>query len=426
MIGAEAVRVPLTKLIASAFYGVHHAMKKDRYTHYWLAGGRGSTKSSFASVEIILGMMADPNAHAVALRKIANGLQGSVFKQLLWAINALGVSHLWKKTVSPLKLTYKPTGQEILFSGADDPMKIKSLKAEWGYFKFVWFEEVAEFKGMDDIRTILQTLMRGGPTFTVIYSYNPPASKRNWVNAEALEERPDKLFHHSDYRSVPKEWLGEQFFVEAEHLAKTKPEKYRHEYLGEVIGTGGEIFRNLTNRPITDEEIATFDRIKRGIDFGYGVDPVAYGVMHFDKTRKRLYIFREVYKVQMSNKAISDAIKAENKNNGRITADSAEPRTINELRNLGHNIVGAKKGPDSVEHGVKYLQDLEEIIIDPVRCPNTWREFYGYEHEPDNNGGFKAGYPDKDNHTIDMTRYALEEDARDARVKVIDKKRLGL
>lgn len=404
------IRVPLSGLIAPSFYDVHHFLKEDRYTHYWLKGGRGSTKSSFISLEIILGIMNDPNANAMALRRVKETLRESVFEQLAWAIEKLGVSHLWDVPKAKLELTYIPTGQKILFRGADSPKKIKSAKVSKGYFKYVWFEEVDEFDGMEAIRTINQTLLRGGSTFTVFYSYNPPKSQRNWVNAEVTEKRVDRLVHHSTYMTVPRAWLGEQFFIEAEHLKATKPDSYKHEYLGEVVGTGGEVFRNLTFREITDEEIRIFDQIRRGIDFGYANDPAHYGVMHFDKTRRRLYIFHELHKVQMSNRKLGEHIKEENKSNGQVIADSAEPKSIAELKGYGIRIKGAKKGPDSVDYGIKFLQDLEEIIIDPVRCPNTKREFYGYELEPDGNGGFKDGYPDKDNHSIDMTRYALEDD----------------
>lgn len=407
-----APKVELSKLIAPSFYGLHHDIKSGSHTHYWLKGGRGSTKSSFISLEIIFGMMSDPDANAVAIRKVKETLRESVFEQLAWAIDRLGVAHLWDVPKAKLEMTYLPTGQKILFRGADSPKKIKSTKVSKGYIKYVWFEEVDEFLGPEEIRTINQSLLRGGPKFFVFYSYNPPQSQRNWVNGEVLDARADRLVHHSTYLTVPPEWLGPQFLFEAEHLKRTKLEKYEHEYLGEVTGTGGEVFTNLTFRTITEEEIKIFDQLRRGLDFGYAKDPVHYGVMHFDKTRRRLYIFHELHKVQMSNRAVAEHIKSENKSNGQVIADSAEPKSIAEIKGYGVRIKGAKKGPDSVEYGIKFLQDLEEIIIDPVRCPNTKREFYGYELEPDGNGGFKAGFPDKDNHSIDQCRYALEGDMR--------------
>jgi len=181
--------------------------------------------------------------------------------------------------------------------------------------------------------------------------------------------------------------------------------------MGHVTGTGGEVFNNVTIRSITDDEIKVFDRIKRGMDFGYGADPLTYMTGHYDKRRKRLYLFGELYKRQLSNSKLASYIKSENPNNRPITADSAEPRTINELRILGCNVIGAKKGPDSVEFGIKFLsEEIEEIIIDPIRCPNAKREFLGYELEMDKDGNLKGEYPDKDNHVIDAVRYMLEND----------------
>jgi phage terminase large subunit len=343
------MKIKLSNVIAPSFRSVHKAIKENKYTHYWLGGGRGSTKSSFVAIEIILGIMSDPEANAVALRKVKDTLKDSVFEQLSWAIEMLGVDRYWHKNVSPLSLTYIPTGQKILFRGADKPKKIKSIKFSRGYSKFIWYEEVDEFEGMEEIRMINQSLMRGGEKFVVFYSYNPPKSVNNWVNAEVKLTREDRLVHHSTYLTVPKEWLGEQFIIEAGHLKETKPQSYAHEYLGEVTGTGGEVFDNVKIREITDEEIASFWNIKRGLDFGYAIDPLSYNVMHYDRKKKRLYIFHELYKVGLSNHGAYEHIRDENPNNELVYADSAEPKSIYELVQYGLRVIGVKKGPESVE-----------------------------------------------------------------------------
>lgn len=409
-------KVKLSSLIAPSFHEIHNDIKENRYTHYWLKGGRGSTKSSFTSEEIILGMMRDAKrgefTNAVALRKVKDTLKDSVFEQLAWAIEMLGVSHLWNIPQSKLEITYIPTGQKILFRGADKPKKIKSTKVSKGYIKYIWFEEVDEFNGMEEIRVINQSLLRGGEKFCVFYTYNPPDSIRNWVNNEVLINRPDRKVHHSTYLTVPRAWLGEQFLIEAEHLKKVNERAYRHEYLGEVTGTGGEVFTNVTIRKITDEEIANFDRIRRGLDWGYAADPFHYTVCNYDRTRRRLYIFYEIQQAGLSNRRAAELIKQENELNQLIVADSAEPKSIREMvAEYGLRVKGAKKGPGSVEHGIKFLQDMEEIIIDAERCPNTAREFLNYSLEKDHHGEFKAEYPDKDNHSIDAIRYALEDAA---------------
>lgn len=358
-------------------------------------------------------MMLHPEANAVVLRKISNTLKDSVFNQLLWAIEKLGVEQYWTITKSPLELTYIPYGNKILFRGSDDPQKLKSTKFRKGYCRYIWYEEVSEFFGMEEIRNINQTLMRGGNIFNVFYSYNPPKSVNNWVNAEALEVREDKLFHKSTYLDVPREWLGEMFFIEANHLKETNELAYRNEYLGEATGTGGAVFTNLTIREITDDEIKKFDKIYDGLDFGYAVDPACYVQVYFDKTRKKLYIFSEVYQVGLSNERLWEKIVEKKISRATITADSAEPKSIDKLNSLGKIYVkGAKKGPDSVEYGIRWLQDLEEIVIDNKRCPNTAREFGLYEYERDKFGQFKSKYPDANNHSIDATRYAVESETK--------------
>lgn len=416
------MEIHIKDIIASSFYELHRDIKEHKHTHYWLKGGRGSTKSSFTSIEIILGMMRDSNANAVALRKVGDTLSTSVYSQLLWAIEKLGVEQYWSAKTSPLEIMYKPTGQKIVFRSAvnkEDARKIKSTKFVKGYCKYIWYEEVDEFFGMEEIRKINQSLMRGGNEFFVFYSYNPPKEIANWVNSEVITVRADKIVHTSNYKQVPKEWLGEQFFIEAEELKRTNELAYRNEYMGEPTGTGGAVFTNIKLRKITDEEISHFDNIADGIDFGYAVDPACYGQNHLDKTRRKLYIFNEIYKVEMSNKKLYEEIKKIKIGNSVIIADSAEPKSIAEINSYGGlKVSGAVKGPDSVDFGIRWLQNLSEIIIDPERCPNTAREFSTYEYEKDRYGNFKSKYPDMNNHSIDMTRYSRENEYRFNKLKM--------
>lgn len=402
--------VKLSNLVAPSFYSVHHDIKKRQHTHYMLGGGRGSTKSSFASSEIIMGMMSDPKANTVAMRKIGLNLKDSVYEQLLWAIEALKVSHLWTAKLSPLELIYNPTGQKILFRGADNPKKIKSTKFRHGYCKYIWYEELDEFTGMEEVRTINQSLMRGGDSFFVFYTYNPPKSARNWVNDEVLKQNDDRLVHHSTYETVPKAWLGEQFFIEAEHLKATNERAYRHEYLGEVTGTGGAVFENVRLREITQNEIHLFDHIYNGVDWGYFPDPWAFNRMHYDAARRILYIFEELTRIKMGNRQTAEElIKKGMTIEDKITADSAEPKSVADYKSYGLWCRGAIKGPGSVEYSMKWMQALTAIVIDPERCPDTAKEFMHYEYERDKDGTPVQGYPDKDNHHIDAVRYAMEE-----------------
>lgn len=423
--------VNLTDVIAPSFYNSFWDVWNEIYTHFWEEGGRGSTKSSFISTVIPLKMMDDAKrgifSNAVVFRRVKEDLSNSVYEQLCWAIEKLGVVDDWYMGTSPLVLKYKPTGQKILFRGLDEPKKAKGIKVRKGWIKYIWYEEVDEIEGKYKIDTVNQTLLRGGPKFLVFYSFNPPQSQRNWTNREVLDTREDKSVHHTTYLDVPQDWLGEQFIIEANHMKKVNPTKYEHDYLGKVTGTGAEVFTNINIRKISDEEIKMFDKIRQGIDFGYGADPLVYLRMYFNKKRKVLYIFDEIYKRALGNSKAVEEIKLKNKENTVIIADSAEPRTINEFRTLGLNIRGAKKGADSVSHGIKYLSnELEMIVIDSERCPNAAREFLNYELERDKEGNLKGEYPDKDNHCIDTARYGIEDDMLEAKAKVKNKAKIGL
>lgn len=416
----------LSELIAPSFFAVHRDIREERHTHYVLGGGRGSCKSSFVSLEIILGIMSHPNTNALVLRKVGLYLRDSVFEQLVWAIDVLGNADEWDCKVSVPEIVYRPTGQKILFRGADEPRKLKSTKVSVGYIRYVWYEEADEFSGQEEIDLINQSLLRGGDIFTCFYSFNPPKSKSSWVNSELVLPRPDRLFHMSDYRSVPREWLGEQFLAEAEYLREQNPQRYANEYLGEQTGTGAEIFPNVTVREISEEEIKSAERICRGLDWGYGADPFVYLSLIYDKTSRRILIFSEFYRYGAKFDKIAEAIRNDNPANTAIIAESAEPRSNDELRSRGLRIRAAKKGNGSVEHGLRWLMNLSEIVIDPIRCPNAKREFTSYRFESDGNGGFRGGFPDRDNHSIDAARYALEDYTERRKTGVLDRKKLGI
>lgn len=165
-----------------------------------------------------------------------------------------------------------------------------------------WFEELDQFDGEEQIRNVEQSCLRGGDWFITFKSFNPPAMARNWANGYALKARDGKLIHHSTYKTTPAKWLGERFLADAEYLQRTNETAYRHEYLGEVVGSGTAVFENLKIEKITDEQIASFDRIKRGVDWGWYPDPWAYNAMHYDAARRTLYIFDELTRRRTSNR----------------------------------------------------------------------------------------------------------------------------
>lgn len=400
---------------------------EHNHTQYWADGGRGSTKSSFVSIMLPVIMVKNPEVNALVVRKVGGTLKDSVFNQILWGIDELGLGAYFKATKSPLEITYIPTGQKVFFRGADDPLKIKSIKPKQGYIGITWFEELDQFKGEEEIRSILQSANRGGSVYWNFFTFNPPKSRDNWANIAIQQERPDKITIHSTYLDVPVEWLGEQFIVDAEELKKSNPTAYEHEYLGLAVGTGGTVFENVNSRTITDAEIERLGYFYYGVDFGFAVDPFVWVKIAYDKASDTIYFIDEIYQVKLGNKKAVELISEKSGKEHVITADSAEPRTISEFRELGlSRIIGAKKGPDSVDHGVTWLQNRKSIVIDKKRTPNVFREFTLYEYDKDRYGNFISRFPDKDNHTIDATRYALESVIGRKTIKTIDKTKLGI
>ena len=399
----------LSEVIAPGFAGVHEDLREMSHAEYWLMGGRGSAKSSFLSVEIVLGLLRNPEANAIIYRRVAATLRESVYEQMIWAIEKLGIREWFQFRLSPLEIVYRPTGQRILFRGADDPAKSKSIKLASGYFGFLWFEEVAEFDGMESVRTIKASVIRGSGRALTMYSYNPPRSARSWVNREALALRADRLVHRSCYLDLPREWLGEAFIAEAEQMRQSNEAAYRHMYLGEVTGNGGQVFENLSVRAISTEEVAGFGATYAGMDFGWYPDPLHFVRCAYDVRQRRLWVYDEYRAVRVSN---GEAARVLLEEKGitvaeEVIADGADPKSIADMRAAGIRCTGAVKGPGSVAAGVKWLQGLKEIVIDSERCPAAAREFSEYEYERAADGTVVQSYPDRDNHSIDAVRYAM-------------------
>jgi phage terminase large subunit len=278
--------------------------------------------------------------------------------------------------------------------------------------------------------------MRGGPIYWNFMSYNPPISVNNWANeytedAERHRQK-DTLVVRTTYLDVPREWLGEAFIEEAEYLQQVNPRAYENEYMGIPVGTGGNIFDNVEHMDMPDSLIATFDRIYNGLDWGFANDPNAYNKMYLDVARHDLYIFAEHTAKRETNNQLYEYLYVEPhmkkrvfkivdgqevsefvdvplmEKNELITADSADPKSIADFKAYGCFMRPAEKGPESVRYGIKWLQSLRHIYIDKHRCPDTFDEFVKYEYERDREGKIISDFPDKNNHHIDGTRYALE------------------
>lgn len=397
-------------VISPAFVEALHKFEENIFTEYVFSGGRGSTKSSFISLKIIELIKNNPELNAVIVRQVANTLRDSVFAQIQWAIESLELTEEFKCTYSPLEITYKPTGQKIYFRGADEPTKLKGIKVKSGYLGILWFEELDQFKGPEAVRTIEQSVVRGGDKAYIFKSFNPPKTANNWANKYVKVPKKNRYFNHSNYTQVPKKWLGKAFIEEAEHLKEINPKSYEHEYLGIANGNGGNVFDNVIIREITDDEIDVFDRIYMGVDWGWFPDPWVWNKMYYNPSQNKLYIYDEARENKKSNKDTYEILVNEKGVTPAdiITCDSAEKKSIQDYKNYGLSARGARKGPGSVDYSMKWLVSLNEIVIDNIRCPYTATEFLEYEYERTKDGEVISGYPDKENHHIDAVRYALE------------------
>lgn len=267
-------------------------------------------------------------------------------------------------------------------------------------------EELDQYGGEREIRKVLQSTMRGGSTFWDFRSFNPPISNLNWANQYAADalSRENTLVSSSDYRDVPVEWLGQTFIDEAEDLKATNPRAYEHEYLGVPVGTGGNVFENVEPLFMSDEFISTFDQIYHGIDWGWFPDPFHFSGSYMDMARRNLYIFQEFRGNKLSNRETFDIIYNRLRfvrPDDIITCDSAEPKSISDYKAYGgYGARPAKKGPDSINYSMKWLQSLNHIFIDPKRCPATYKEFVEYEYDRDKDDEVVSGYPDHNNHCL--------------------------
>lgn len=410
----------LSNVVTPSFQPFWRASNSRQYLRHVCKGGRGSAKSTHIALKIIVDMMRYP-VTTLCIRKVANTIGESVYEQLKEAIQLLGVEDYWRELKSPLQLIYLPRGNKIIFRGADDPLKIKSIKMSKYPITFLWIEELAEFKTEEEVSTIENSVLRaelpGSLFYAFYYSYNPPKRKQSWVNKkyDTQIDLPDNTYvHHSTYLDNPH--ISRAFIEEAEQVKAAKPLKYEWEYLGKAIGSGIVPFDNLSFRTITDEELKTFDNIRQGIDWGYGVDPFSFGRWHYDKTRRKLYALDELYGVKISNREAAAWITKKGYQEDMIIADSAEPKSVDEMKTYGIRIKSAKKGPGSVEYGEKWLDDLEEIVIDPRRTPNTAKEFENIDYQTDADGNPKAKLEESNNHSIDQCRYACEGDMKKAAI----------
>lgn len=393
--------------IPDCFHWAIRDIRDKKHLEYVFKGGRGSTKSTTVGMTIVELMKNNHDIHAVVCRKVGNTIKDSVYNKIKWAIGKQEFTEEFDSKLSPMEITLKSTGQKIYFRGADDPEKIKSINPEFGYIGILWFEELDQFAGPEEIRKIEQSAIRGGDIAWIFKSFNPPKTMNNWANKYILEPKENRIVHSSTYLDVPKGWLGQPFIDEAEHLKEVNPNAYEHEYMGIANGNGGNVFEYLEIRNITDEEISHMDRIFPGVDYGWYPDAFCYLRTYYDSAREKIYLIDELYVNKWSNSKTADWIKKKGYDDYTMICDSAEPKSVNDFRDAGLPARGAIKGPGSIEYGFKFLQ-TKTIVIDPKRTPNAYKEITEYEYDRDKEGNVISGYPDGNDHAISALRYAYE------------------
>lgn len=385
------------------------------YATYWnfkgryrvCKGSRASKKSKTTALWYIVNMMKYPDANLLVIRKTYRTLKDSCFTELKWAIKRLQVEAWWEIKESPLEMTYIPTGQKIYFRGLDDPLKVTSITVEKGVLCWAWLEEAYEIMNESDFDTLDESIRGEVPEglfkqWTITFN---PWNEHHWLKKRFFDVEDNNILAMTT-NYLCNEWLDESDKKLFETMKKNNPRRYSVAGLGNWGIVDGLVYENWTERAFTLDEIKGC-KTTCGLDFGYTNDPTAFFMGFLDLENKKLYVWDEFYEKGMSNKAINNKIVAMGYGKERITGDSAEPKSIDELKSLKLRIKGAKKGKDSIMNGVQWIQDLE-IIIHP-RCANFITEISNYTWAEDKFGN-KLNKPIDDfNHLMDAMRYALED-----------------
>lgn len=407
----------LSELIGKAFYDLHWDIEDQLHDEYWLKGGRGSLKSSFTAIKILQGIVRDPYANAVATRKVGDTIGTSVLPTFQWAISALGWESQFHVIKSPATATFIRTGQQIIMKGLDDPLKLKSIKPARGYFKYLWNEEGAEYTDLEEIESVVQSVLRGGEKSVHFVTYNPPVEPKAWINVESRIIKPNRLVHESNYTQAPPEWLGPKFLADAAEMARSKPDKYAHVYMGAEIGRSEAIIFSgcyavdgftVEQRGhkyfINDNEVSG---PYFGADWGFATDPTTLVKCWLCEETKTLYIEYEAVGVGVMldhTPALFDQIPDSRRY--KIRADCSRPETIAHIKAAKFNIEAADKWSGSVEDGITWLKSYKIVIHQ--RCAVTQEEAIKYSYKIDRvTREVLADIVSKHDHCWDAIRYAF-------------------
>ncbi len=375
-------------------------------------GSRASKKSATTALNIICRTMQYPAANTLVVRKVFRTLKDSCFAQLKWAIHRLGVEAWWDIKESPLEMTYRPTGQKILFRGLDDPLKVTSITVEVGVLCWVWIEEAYEISREADF-DMLNESVRGecppGLFKQITLTFNP-WNEHHWMKKRFFDA-PDAETLAITTNYTCNEWLDDADRRVFEDMRERNPRRYRVAGLGEWGIVDGLVYENFEEKPFSLDEIRALKSVRSafGLDYGYTNDPTAFVALLIDTSARTIWVFDEIYERGMSNERIAEAIIKAGYAKEKIRADSAEPKSTARLYSLGlSRIEAARKGKDSINNGIDFIQDYK-IFIHP-RCVNFITEISNYTWDTDSKTGQKINKPIDDfNHLMDAMRYALED-----------------
>lgn len=350
-------------------------------------GSRASKKSKTTALNLITRMMKYPDANLLVVRKVFRTLKDSCFTELKWAINRLGVQEYWEIKESPLEMTYTPTGQKIYFRGLDDPLKVTSITVEHGYLCWMWIEEAYEIGNEDDFNMLDESIRGAIPAETGLFkqitlTFNP-WNEHHWIKPRFFDNPDDEtLAMTTNY--MCNEWLDDADKKVFETMKQNNPRRYRVAGLGDWGIVEGLIYENWEEKAFDIQEVRKLATVKSafGLDFGYTNDPSALFCGLIDTTNKTLWVFDEMYKPGMSNEAIAAEVSGMGYRKEKIRADSAEPKSIDRLYDLGlSHIHKARKGKDSINNGIDFIQDYH-IIVHP-KCVNFITEISNYTWDVD-------------------------------------------
>ena len=377
-------------------------------------GSRASKKSKTAALWHIVNIMQHPGANALVIRKTERTLRDSCYADLKWAINRLGVDSYWKATLSPLELVYLPTKQRIIFRGLDDPLKLTSISTECGSICFVLIEEAYEITKEEDFDFIDESIRGELPDglwkrITIILN---PWSESHWIKKRFFDNPDDDVLAMTTTYKI-NEFLDQADLKLFEKMRVNNPRRYKTAALGEWGISEGLIYENFIEEDFDISEIKkrTNAKVCFGLDFGYVNDATALFCGIIFEQEKLLYVFDELYEKNLSNEKIAEKIFKMGYSKEKIIADSAEPKSIDRLYDLGiRGIKAARKGKDSIVNGIDYLQDFK-IIVHPI-CVNFLLEIQNYAWQTDKNGKQINKPIDDFNHLMDAMRYATEDFAK--------------